>query len=293
MRPVADNLLAAVRPGEPIIRLAGVSKAFGPNVVFQGLDVAFRRGETAVVLGQSGVGKSVMLKLILGLLKPDAGRVLINGLDITDLPERRLVPVRVHFGMVFQESALFDYLTVFENVAFGLREHRDLSDRELREAVARKLALVDMEGTERLYPEELSGGMRKRVGLARAIAINPEVILYDEPTAGLDPLTGDTINRLILRCRDELNATSLVVTHDIASACRVGDRLLMLYHGAIIADGTPDAIRASPDVRVRQFIQGRAEPGAAGPVAEGRPASPGRSPAGPPGRILTDQGTRP
>ena len=291
MRNVQDNMLSGVRPGDPIIRLAGVSKAFGPNVVFRDLDVEFRRGETAVVLGQSGVGKSVMLKLVLGILKPDAGRVWIDGLDITDLPERRLVPVRTHFGMVFQESALFDYLTVFENVAFGLREHRDLAEREVREVVARKLALVDMEGTEALYPEELSGGMRKRVGLARAIAMDPEVILYDEPTAGLDPLTGDTINRLILRCRRELNATSLVVTHDIASACRVGDRLLMLYEGAIIADGTPDAIRASADPRVRQFIQGRAEPGAADPVAEGGSTGRRHGEAGRAAHAATDQGT--
>ncbi len=264
-----DNASGADRCRRPLIQLRDVSKRFGETVVFRGLSLCFERGETTVVLGQSGVGKSVMLKLILALVRVDSGRVVIDGEDITDWPERRLAEVRTRFGMVFQESALFDYLTVFENVAFGLREHRDLAEEEVRKIVADKLALVDMEGTEALYPEELSGGMRKRVGLARAIAMDPEAVLYDEPTSGLDPVTGDTINRLILRTRDRLHATSIVVTHDMGSAYRIGDRLIMLHEGEVIANGTPDAIRDSEDVRVQRFIRGNVDLGAPGAAHEG------------------------
>jgi phospholipid/cholesterol/gamma-HCH transport system ATP-binding protein len=247
-------------PASPpvMIRLEGVSKSFGDHHVFKDLNVGFRRGDTAVVLGQSGVGKSVMLKLILGLLTPDLGRVFIEETDITALGERAMIPLRSRFGMVFQGAALFDFLTVYENVAFAMREYKKWPESQVRDVVAHKLALVDMAGTEDKLPEELSGGMKKRVGLARAIAIDPEVILYDEPTSGLDPLTGDTINELILRCREELKATSIVVTHDMASAYRVGDRLLMLHEGAIIADGSPEEIRANRDLRVQRFIHGNA-----------------------------------
>jgi len=244
--------------GDPVIRLEHVVKAFGKHVVFDNLTLAVHRGKTTVVLGQSGVGKSVMLKLVLGLLKPDSGRIVICGADITDLSERALIPIRTRFGVVFQGAALFDFLSVYENVAFGLREHQRLPEGEIRAIVRRKLALVDMEGTEPLLPEELSGGMKKRVGLARAIAMDPECILYDEPTAGLDPVTADTINRLILRCQQELHATSIVVTHDMASAYRVGDRLVMLFEGGIIADGAPDEIRRHQDIRVQRFIRGDA-----------------------------------
>jgi phospholipid/cholesterol/gamma-HCH transport system ATP-binding protein len=241
-----------------LIRLEGVHKQFGEHVVFRDITVGYRRGETAVVLGASGVGKSIMLKLILGLLRPDRGRIFIDGTDVTALRERDLIPVRTRFGMLFQGAALFDFMSVYENVAFALREHKHLPEDEIRRIVARKLALVDMEGTENLLPEELSGGMRKRVGLARAIAIDPEVILYDEPTTGLDPVTADTINELILRCQRELKTTSIVVTHDIQSAYKVGDRLIMLYEGGIIADGTPDQIRRHGDLRVQRFIHGDA-----------------------------------
>jgi len=252
------NQPATATACEPIIRLEGVSKRFGDHVVFDGLDLVLCRGQTTVVLGQSGVGKSVLLKLILGLLKPDAGRILIRDADITNLSERDLIPIRMRFGMVFQGAALFDFLTVYENVAFALREHQRLPEEEVRRVVRRHLALVDMDGTEDLLPEELSGGMRKRVGLARAIAMDPEVILYDEPTTGLDPVTADTINRLILRCQQEIHATSIVVTHDMASAYRVGDRLVMLLDGRILADGSPDQIRRHRDVRVQRFIHGDA-----------------------------------
>ncbi len=253
------NVPPSIGPCEPIIRLEDVSKAFGGKVVFNDLSLTLCRGQTTVVLGQSGVGKSVLLKLVLGLMKPDRGQIHVDGTEITGLSERDLTDVRTRFGMLFQGAALFDYLTVFENVAFGLREHRRLPEQEVRRIVADRLRLVDMDGTEDLLPEELSGGMKKRVGLARAIAMDPEVILYDEPTSGLDPVTGDTINQLILRCQKELGATSIVVTHDIASAYTVGDRLVMLYGGGIIADGTPDDIRTHQDKRVQRFIQGRAE----------------------------------
>ncbi|HUU09377.1 MAG TPA: ABC transporter ATP-binding protein [Phycisphaerae bacterium] len=253
-------------PGaEVLIRLEGVRKRFGGHEVFRDLTVGFRRGETAVVLGSSGVGKSVMLKLILGLLKPDAGRIWIDGAEVTALGESALIPLRTRFGMLFQGAALFDFLTVYENVAFALREHKRWSEDTIREVVRQKLALVDMDGTENLYPEELSGGMRKRVGLARAIAMDPEVILYDEPTTGLDPVTADTINELILRCQRELRTTSIVVTHDMASAYKVGDRLVMLDEGGVIADGPPEAIRRHPDIRVQRFIHGNASLAAAPP----------------------------
>ncbi len=242
-----------------LIRLDGVSKAFGDIVVFEDLTLGFRQGDTTVVLGRSGVGKSVLLKLILGLLRPDAGRIFVGDDEVTGRTERHLIPIRTRFGMVFQEAALFDYLTVFENVAFGVREHRRVQAEELADLVAEKLALVGLEGTEDLYPEELSGGMRKRVGFARAIAMDPEVLLYDEPTSGLDPVTGDAINRLILRFRDELGVTGLVVTHDIASAYRVGHHLVLLHEGKVIAAGDPDAFREHGDPRVQAFVEGRSD----------------------------------
>jgi phospholipid/cholesterol/gamma-HCH transport system ATP-binding protein len=251
------------QPGETIppdvaIRLEHLSKRFGKKVIYKDLSLDFYRGKTTVVLGSSGVGKSVMLKLILGLLKPDRGHIFIDGAETTYLSERQLIPVRMGFGMVFQGAALFDFLNVYENVAFALREHRKLPEDEIRRIVAQKLALVGMSGSEELLPEELSGGMRKRVGLARAIALDPAVILYDEPTMGLDPVTADTINDLIMRCQVELKTTSLVVTHDMASAYKVGSRLIMLYEGDAIADGTPDDIRGHADIRVQRFIHGDA-----------------------------------
>jgi len=249
------------------IRLEHVHEQFGEHVVFRDFSMGFRRGETTVVLGASGVGKSVLLKLILGLLKPTSGRIFVEGAEITQLSERNLVPVRKRFGMLFQGAALFDFLTVYENVSFALHEHKSLPEAEVRRIVAQKLALVDMADTENLLPEELSGGMRKRVGLARAIAMEPEVILYDEPTTGLDPVTADTINDLILRCQKELKTTGIVVTHDMASAYKVADRMILLYEGEIIADGTPGQIRRHPDIRVQRFIHGDASLTAAPPVS--------------------------
>jgi phospholipid/cholesterol/gamma-HCH transport system ATP-binding protein len=249
---------AAAPDGTAAIRLEDVWKGFNAHEVFRGLSLDFMSGRTTVVLGASGVGKSVLLKLILGLVKPDRGRIEVLGADITSLSERDLIPTRLRFGMLFQGAALFDYLTVFENVAFALREHKKLPEEEIRRIVGRKLALVDMQGTEDLYPEALSGGMKKRVGLARAIAADPEFLLYDEPTTGLDPVTADTINDLILRAQQELKTTGIVVTHDMASAYKVGSRLVMLYEGRTIASGTPDEIRKHRDPRVQQFIHGEA-----------------------------------
>jgi phospholipid/cholesterol/gamma-HCH transport system ATP-binding protein len=243
---------------DELIRLDGVWKRFGKHAVFRDLNVGYRRGDTTVVLGQSGVGKSVMLKLILRLLRPDRGHIAIDGTDITRCRERDMIPIRARFGMVFQGAALFDFMTVFENVAFAMREYKKWPEEKIRETVRQKLALVDMAGTEDKLPEELSGGMKKRVGLARAIAIDPEVILYDEPTTGLDPVTADTINELILRCQRELKTTGIVVTHDMTTAFKVGDRLIMLHEGGIIADATPDQIRSSTDLRVQRFIRGDA-----------------------------------
>ncbi|MDP6379747.1 MAG: ABC transporter ATP-binding protein [Phycisphaerae bacterium] len=241
-----------------VIRLQGVSKSFGPTAVFEDVCLEIHRGETTVVIGASGVGKSVLLKIIIGIIKPDRGRVFVDGTDITDKSERDLEPIRMQFGMVFQGAALFDSLTVEENVGFLLYEHSRFPKARIRQIVAEKLAMVDLSGTEDLRPEELSGGMKKRVGLARAIAMNPKVILYDEPTTGLDPVTADVINHLIIKTQEELEATSIVVTHDMQSAYKVGDRIVMLYHGNIIADAAPEEIRNHTDPRVQSFIHGEA-----------------------------------
>ena len=242
-----------------LIRLEGVRKSFGPAVVLDGVDLSIRRGETTAVIGQSGCGKSVMLKHVVGLLRPDAGRVYFNGARVDVLSERRLVPIRRNIGYLFQMNALFDSLSTGENVAFPLREHTGKSDDEIARIVETKLAMVGLSGVQPKRPAELSGGMRKRVALARAIAQDPAVILYDEPTTGLDPVTADVINELILKLKRELGVTSIVVTHDMRSAYKVADRIVMLHGGKIIIDATPDGIRASTDPRVRRFISGRAE----------------------------------
>ena len=244
--------------GQEVVRLEGVHKRFGPLQVLRGVDLSFRHGETTVVIGRSGSGKSVLLKIIIGILRPDAGRVRVFGQDITDMSQAELEPLRLSFGMLFQGSALFDSLDVDGNVGFLLYEHTRTPKRRIRQTVREKLAMVGLERIEHLMPEELSGGMRKRVALARAIAMDPHVILYDEPTTGLDPVTADTINELILKTQRELEATSIIVTHDMASANKVADRIVMLHEGRIIADDTPEGIRASGDGRVQSFIHGDA-----------------------------------
>jgi phospholipid/cholesterol/gamma-HCH transport system ATP-binding protein len=253
----------AARPPQPCpahIRLVDVYKSFGPLMVLAGVSLAIRERESVVILGPSGTGKSVLLKHIVGLLCPDKGEVYFREQRVDHLKERELEPIRKRFGFLFQGSALFDSMTVLENVAFPLREHGGFSESEVREKVAMKLAMVGLDGTQGKMPGELSGGMRKRVGLARAIALDPEVVLYDEPTTGLDPIRSDVINELILKLNDELHVTSVVVTHDMASAFKVADRMVMLSNGKVIAEGKPDEFRHSTNAEVQRFVQGKASP---------------------------------
>ncbi|GMT49770.1 MAG: ABC transporter ATP-binding protein [bacterium] len=242
-----------------VIQIQQVKTCLGGKWVHKDVNLDILRGETMLVIGGSGSGKSVLFKNIVGLLTPTAGSIKIDGIDITKISAREMDQVRKKFGVLFQGSALFDSLTVGENVAFALRRETDLSDRSIRDIVKDKLAQVGLFNVEEMMPSELSGGMQKRVGLARAIAMNPEIILYDEPTTGLDPITADVINDLILQLQKELKVTSLVVTHDMVSAFKVGDRMALLNDGMIIAVGTPAEMRKSSDPYVRQFIAGTSE----------------------------------
>jgi len=255
---VADVAGEANHNGEPIIRLVDVHKSFPKLDVLTGVSLSLRTGETTVVIGESGAGKSVLLKHITGLLRPDRGEVHYRRHRIDVMKERELVDVRKRFGFLFQLSALFDSLTVAQNVAFPIVEHTHAPKAEVERIVAEKLALVGLDGLQHKRVPELSGGQKKRVALARAIALDPEIILYDEPTTGLDPPRSDVINRLIVRLRTQLGATSVVVTHDMSSAFTVADRIIMLYQGKFIFDGTPEDIRSCRDGRVRRFIEGRA-----------------------------------
>jgi phospholipid/cholesterol/gamma-HCH transport system ATP-binding protein len=241
-----------------MIEIIDLHKSFGDNKVLDGVNLTINKGETTTIIGRSGVGKSVLLKHIIGLVKPDKGRILIDGEDITLYKNERLVKLRQRFGMLFQGSALFDSMTVEENVGLGLREHTKLPEEEIREIVREKLRLVGLRGVEEVKPAELSGGMKKRVGLARAIAMNPEYILYDEPTTGLDPIMADAINYLIIRMKNELNVTSIAVTHDIVSAYKISNRIAMIYEGKIIFVGSPEEVKGTADPIVRQFVEGRA-----------------------------------
>ncbi len=242
-----------------MIEVRGLKKSFGTQSILEGVSFQIEQGESVVIIGRSGGGKSVLLKHIIGLLQPDAGEVLVDGENIVGMDERQLLRVRRKFGMVFQGAALFDSMTVAENVAFGLRRLEHLTEAEVAKRVAKALELVDLPGTEGKNPAELSGGMRKRVGLARAIVYEPQIVLYDEPTTGLDPIVSDSIDKLIMRVRDHLKVTSLVVTHDMRSARRVGNHVLMLHDKNIYANCTPESLFASPDPIVRQFIDGVAD----------------------------------
>lgn len=249
---------------EPLIVFSGVCKRFGPKVIYDHLDLVVNRGETITILGGSGVGKSVMLKMLIGLLRVDAGSITFNGVDLTRVSDREYGEIRRRIGMLFQGAALFDSLTVGENVAYGLHEHQHLkgmNDEEIEQRVAQSLELVGLPGIQVMMPSDLSGGMRKRVGLARCIAVQPEVILYDEPTTGLDPINTARINNLIKGIADALDVTSIVVTHDMGTAFDVSDRLAMVYRGKILMQGHPDKFRASNDPRIKNFIQGIAPPG--------------------------------
>jgi phospholipid/cholesterol/gamma-HCH transport system ATP-binding protein len=243
-----------------MIQVRDLKKSFGAQPILDGVSFRIENGESVAIIGRSGGGKSVLLKHIIGLLQPDSGTVLIDGENIVAMNERQLLRVRRKFGMVFQGAALFDSMTVAENVAFGLRRHEHLTEAEIAKRVAATLDMVDLPGTENKNPAELSGGMRKRVGLARAIIYEPQIVLYDEPTTGLDPIVSDSIDKLMIRVRDQLKVTSIVVTHDMRSARRVGNRVMLLHDKKIYANGTPEEIFTSPDAIVRQFVDGVADP---------------------------------
>jgi phospholipid/cholesterol/gamma-HCH transport system ATP-binding protein len=245
-----------------MIQLRGLRKKLGGKQVLNGVDLEIPTGCSMVVLGRSGTGKSVLLKHIIGLMHPDAGSIEVDGEDISQMNENELNRVRQRFGMLFQGAALFDSLSVGENIALPLREHTKLSEPEIMKRVAERLDWVGLEGVEDMKPASLSGGMKKRVGLARAIAMDPAYILYDEPTTGLDPIMSDVVNRLIRSLQSRLGVTSVVVTHDLRSAWHVGDRLALLHEGRVHFTGTPEEAHRADDAFVQQFIEGSSE----GPV---------------------------
>lgn len=242
---------------EAVISLRQLNITFGTHTVLDNIDLDVYKGETLAVLGPSGTGKSTVLRSMIGLLEPNGGQIFIQGEDVSGLNEDGWNRLRMKMGMVFQYSALFDFLTVGENVAFGLRQHTDKSDEEIQGIVTQMLDLVGLPGTQDLYPAELSGGMKKRVGLARAIAVNPEIVLYDEPTAGLDPIMSRNISRLIKKTQEQLHVTSVLVTHDMQSAFYAADRVAMLYEGHIVAIGTAEEMKNSTNPIVKAFIEGR------------------------------------
>ena len=242
-----------------MIQIEGLRKSFADLEVLRGVDFEIRDGETVVIIGRSGCGKSVLLKHLCGLLRPDAGRVIVDGVDLEPLSEREMTPIRKKFGVLFQGAALFDSMTLFDNVAFPLREEHKFDEDEISKRVEEALAIVDLLKAKNKKPAELSGGMRKRAGLARACVAQPKYILYDEPTTGLDPVLADDINDLVLRMRDHFHVTSIAVTHDMISAYKIGDRIAMLHDGRIHAVGTPKEIQATTDPIVRRFITGMGE----------------------------------
>ncbi len=243
-----------------MIEVRDLKKSFGSHRILDGVSFTIEKGESVVIIGRSGGGKSVLLKHLIGLLRPNSGEVVIAGENIVSMTERELLRVRGRFGMLFQGAALFDSMTVAENIAFGLRRRGDLPAEEIAKRVENVLRVVEMPGIENKKPSELSGGMKKRVGLARAIVYRPEIVLYDEPTTGLDPVVSDSIDKLILRVRDHLDVTTVVVTHDMRSARRLGQRILMLHQQKIHATGTAEEIFNSTDPVVRRFVEGIADP---------------------------------
>jgi phospholipid/cholesterol/gamma-HCH transport system ATP-binding protein len=247
---------AAALPGAEVLRAEGLRVAFGDKVVLDGLDLTVRAGESLAVLGKSGIGKSVLLKVITGLIVPDAGRVALWGTEVEGLSEEDWLPLRRRMGMVFQAGALFDSMSVFENVAFPLRERRGTPEDEVARIVDERLEWVGLPGTQDLSVSELSGGMRRRVAVARTLAADPEFVLYDEPTTGLDPVTGRKIARLMRDLDTKLNSTAIIVTHDIECARTVASRWAYLSRGRVVADGTPDDLLRSPDPEVQEFLLG-------------------------------------
>ena len=250
---------------ETMIQLKDVYKSFGQNHVLRRLNLEVKRGESMVVIGGSGTGKSVLIKCVIGLLHHDQGEIFVDGQEISHLSEEEWNGVRKKFGMLFQRDALFDSMSVWENVGFALRRHTKLSEEEIKAKATEKLKLVGLVNVENRMPSELSGGMRKRVSLARAIAMEPAILLYDEPTTGLDPIMANVINDLIVTMREKLKVTSIAITHDMVSAYRIADRIAMLFKGEIIEVGHPDEIRSSSNEIVQQFIQGEVE----GPITRG------------------------
>ncbi len=247
-----------------MIQIVDLHKSFGAKKVLDGLNLDIKKGETVVVIGQSGSGKSVLIKHLIGIIRPDKGEIFIDGKEICCLSEDEFFKLRKRFGMLFQGAALFDSLTVEQNVAFGLERYSDFSEEEKQKTVRESLARVGLRGIGDLMPYELSGGMKKRVGLARAIAYGPEIILYDEPSTGIDPIRADAINDLIIQMKNEMGVTSVVITHDMVSAYKIADRIAMLYEGKIVEEGTPEEIEKTENEIVQQFIHGRAK----GPIKE-------------------------
>jgi phospholipid/cholesterol/gamma-HCH transport system ATP-binding protein len=238
----------------PMIEVRDLWKSFDGNQVLKGVSLKVMPGTTTVVLGGSGSGKTVLMKHIMGLFKPDRGEVIVDGENIVQMDRRQLARFRTRMGMVFQSSALFDSLTVYENVAFPLREHTDLPEEEIAKRVKEKLAVVELYGVEDKYPAELSGGMRKRVALARAIVREPKIVLYDEPTTGLDPITTESVDEMIIGAREKLHVTSVVISHDIGSTFHIADHVAMLHDGRIVEEGPPEKVRQSNEPHTRQFL---------------------------------------
>jgi phospholipid/cholesterol/gamma-HCH transport system ATP-binding protein len=242
-----------------MIKLVDVHKSFGDNHVLRGLNLEIDKGKTTVIIGRSGGGKSVLLKHIIGLLKPDKGQVIVDGVDVAGLNDREMNEVRKNFGVLFQGSALFDSMTVGENVAFPLREHTKKKDGEIRKIVSDRLRAVGLTGVEEIMPSELSGGMRKRAGLARAIALHPQVVLFDEPTTGLDPVMTEAVNELIINTQRDFNLTCVATSHDMQSIFTIGHKIAMIYEGKVVAYGTPEEIRKSENPVLKQFLSGSLE----------------------------------
>lgn len=242
-----------------MIESRGVTKSFGDKAVLNGVDMTIQSGESLVIIGQSGCGKSVFLKHLVGLMDPDSGEIIVDGDQISHAKRADVYRIRMKFGVLFQSAALFDSMTVAQNIGLGLVEHTTMTKREIETRVAECLDMVSLSGIQKLYPSELSGGMRKRVGLARAISMKPQYILYDEPTTGLDPITADSINDLIIRMQEELKVTSIIVTHDMVSAFKIADRIVMLHLGRVIFSGNEQQIKTESIDIVRRFIAGESE----------------------------------
>lgn len=252
------NNIDTEKSSNGMLTVKNLTKMFGTNIVLDNISLKIEEGKTTVIIGPSGCGKTVLVKHLIALLRPSFGEVYFKNTRIDNLSEKQLNKIRTHYGFLFQGGALFDSLNVTENIIFPIRQHCKITDwKEVEELVKNKLAMVGLDGFQQFYPSNLSGGQRKRVALARAIALNPEVILYDEPTTGLDPIRSDVINELVLKLQKELHVTSIVVTHDMTSAYKISDRIIMLHNGKIIADGNADHIRNHPHPVVQQFISGQ------------------------------------